>query len=47
MLSLYVLCEDADEWRKECADSPGYETLENLIMLADKLYEARGRHSVM
>lgn len=26
-------------------DLPGYKTLEHLVMLADKLNEARGRHS--
>lgn len=25
--------------------SPGYKTLEHVVMLADKLNEARGRHS--
>lgn len=29
-----------------CIDSPGYEALKNVVVLADELDEARGRHSV-
>lgn len=30
---------------EDLADLPVYKTLENIIMLADKFYEARGCHS--